>query len=533
MSKKISLEEFIQNSSLIHKNSYDYSHVNFKNLHDMVNIVCKKHGIFIQKAYQHLYGKGCMKCYYDRKKSNIFIFINKSKEIYKDKYNYSKFEYIDSKSKSIIICDNNHELMVSPNRHLSGKTFCERCYQLDYKKKWIPILESIENFKYFLLKGDFVEIQCLKCSNIFTRKCSVHLKLKNCPYCRPNKDSLETFIKKSKDQHGELYDYSKVDYISSKHNINLICDKGHSFLQNANNHLQGIKCPKCNRFDLKENSLYQFIKSNTNIEVKSSNRLILKGKELDIYIPELGIAFEFNGLYWHSEIYKDKKYHIEKTKLCLDKNVNLIHVWEDDWDYKQNIVKSIILNKLGKSEKIYARKCEIKEVLDNMLIRNFLEKNHIQGFVGSKVKIGLFYSGELISLMTFGNLRKSLGQASKDGSFELLRFCNKLNISVIGGASKLFTFFIKKYNPIKIISYSDNSRGNGYLYEKLGFKLSHDSDPNYYWVINGIRKHRFGFRKDKLIKEGYDPNKTEIEIMNKRGYFRIFDCGSKKWIYSN
>src|ERR1035437_4639614 len=278
-----------------------------------------------------------------------------------------------------------------------------------------------------------------------------------------------------------------------------------------------------------ELELLDFIKENYTGEILTNIKSVIKG-ELDIYLPDLNLAFEFNGLYWHSEIHKDRLYHYKKTKDCSDIGTQLVHIWEDDWLYKINVVKSILLNKLGKSERIFARKTEIKEISDNKLIREFLLKNHIQGFVGSKVKIGLYYNNELVSIMTFGNLRKSLGQVSKEGSYELLRFCNKLNTSVVGGASKLFKYLIKNYNPKKIISYSDSSRSVGGLYKKLGFEFSHQSDPNYYYIINGIRNHRFNFRKDKLIKEGHDPSKTEIEIMTESGYYRIFDCGSKKWI---
>jgi hypothetical protein len=132
--------------------------------------------------------------------------------------------------------------------------------------------------------------------------------------------------------------------------------------------------------------------------------------------------------------------------------------------------------------------------------------------------------------MTFGKLRKSLGQKSQDGSYELLRFCNKLNTNVLGGASKLLKYFIKTYQPKEIISYSDSSRSNGGMYKKLGFELEHETTINYYWVIDGVKKHRFNYRKDKLVKEGHDPNKTEIQIMNELGYYRIFDCGNSKYI---
>ena len=160
-----------------------------------------------------------------------------------------------------------------------------------------------------------------------------------------------------------------------------------------------------------------------------------------------------------------------------------------------------------------------------------MEENHIQGFVGSNIKLGLFFNNELVSLMTFGNLRKSLGQVSKKGVYELLRFCNKINISVIGGASKLFKFFIKNYKVEEVISYSLNSYSDGNLYKNIGFNLENNTDINYFWCKNGIKYHRFNFRKDKLVKEGYDVTKTESEIMYERGYFKVFDCGSKKWIY--
>ena len=217
----------------------------------------------------------------------------------------------------------------------------------------------------------------------------------------------------------------------------------------------------------------------------------------------------------------------------MDKGIKLIHIWEDDWEFKKDIILSIINNKLNKSKKIFARKCEVKEIKDNKLVRDFLEKNHIQGFVGSSIKLGLFYNNELVSLMTFGNLRKCLGQISKNGSYELLRFCNKLNHIVIGGASRLFKRFITENEVDEVISYSDNSRSIGNIYNKIGFYLLSESIPNYYWIVDNERKNRFNFRKDKLIKAGYDPNKTEIQIMNERGYIRIFDCGTKKWKFEN
>jgi hypothetical protein len=192
----------------------------------------------------------------------------------------------------------------------------------------------------------------------------------------------------------------------------------------------------------------------------------------------------------------------------------------------------MILNKLNKTpNKVFARKCKVKEINDNSIIRDFLDKNHIQGFVGSKYKFGLFYDNQLVSVMIFGKNRKMMNIESKNKQYEMLRFCNKLNTNILGGASKLFKYFINKYKPEQVISYADRSYSNGNLYKILGFKLKHISKPNYYYIINKKRKHRFGFRKDVLIKDGFDPKKSEHEIMLERKIYRIYNSGNYVYLY--
>jgi len=193
----------------------------------------------------------------------------------------------------------------------------------------------------------------------------------------------------------------------------------------------------------------------------------------------------------------------------------------------------MILNKLGKTiNKIYARKTEIKEITDNKLVRGFLNENHIQGFVGSSIKLGLFYENELVSLMTFGKKRKIMNGISNNSELEMLRFCNKLNTNVIGGASKLFKYFIRNYNFKEITTYADRSQSNGKLYEILGFNFIHKTEPNYFYVVNRKREFRFKYRKDVLIKEGYNANKSEHEIMLERGIYRIYNSGNIKYVHT-
>lgn len=520
-------DEILNELISTHNNRYSYPNFKYIKLDDMIEISCKEHGIFNQSIKLHRNGSNCPKCVNRHSPSNK-EFVKKCLLI-DSGLNYSQVNYINNKTKVNIICTHHGLISIIPD-HISNH-ICKKCYSHakrfnSFKEKAIKKYGNRYLYYNFIDNKTPLKIEDTQTGFIFNQTPLYHIK---CNYFH-NKRNVSDFISKSNEVHGDKYIYDKSIYVGNKDNISIICKTHGEFRQIVNNHLRGAGCPKCNRFNIKESSLFKFIKSNTQSAVETSNRTILNGKELDIYLPELNLAFEFNGLYWHSELHKDRRYHLEKTKLCADKGINLIHIWEDDWDNKVEICKSIILNKIGKSERIYARKCDIR-IVDNKLVREFLDINHIQGFVGSKIKIGLYYNYELVSLMTFGNLRKSLGQTSKDGSYELLRFCNRLNTSVVGGASKLFKYFIKNYNPKEVISYSDSSRSDGNIYSNLGFSLSHQSVPNYYYIVDGVRKGRFNFRKDKLVKEGYDSSKTEIRIMSDRGYYRIFDCGSKKWLF--
>ena len=289
-------------------------------------------------------------------------------------------------------------------------------------------------------------------------------------------------------------------------------------------------CTLCNPAgefsSIKENDLCEFLNKN-NIEYIKNDRNILNGKEIDIYIPKHNLAIEFNGVYFHSNLFKKNNYHLEKTEICNSNNIQLIHIFEDEWDNKKEIVKSILLNKLNKVQnKIYARKCNIKLVKTKDKSK-FLNENHIQGMVGSSINLGLYHNDELVSLMTFGKKRLAMGNKIKnDNEYELVRFCNKLNTSVVGGASKLLKYFIQTYKPTEILSYADKRFSNGNLYKKLGFVEVKSTSPNYFYVINKKRKHRFEFRKDILVKNGFDSTKTEFQIMEERGIPRIYDVGN-------
>jgi hypothetical protein len=272
---------------------------------------------------------------------------------------------------------------------------------------------------------------------------------------------------------------------------------------------------------IKEKELLDYIKSIYVGEIihNYSDKL-----QIDIFIPELKLGFEFNGLYWNSEEWRAKNYHLEKTEHFKQRDIRIIHIWEDDWLNKQTIIKSQIRNWIRLSGiKIPARKCRVSEVKKDEA-HKFLDDNHIQGSDKSIIKLGLYFGDELVSLMTFNKLegRKKMS----DGDWNLSRFCNKLETNVMGGASKLMSHFIKQNSPSRIISYADKDWSIGDLYYKLGLSKISESKPDYKYIVKGVRKHKQNFKKSNLKM---NESMTESEWMISHGFKRIWDCGKIKF----
>ena len=290
-----------------------------------------------------------------------------------------------------------------------------------------------------------------------------------------------------------------------------------------------LTCHPHNRFNSSiEIEILEFLRS-CNVETKQHDRTILDGNEIDIFLPSLNLAIECDGVYWHSEIAggKDKKYHIEKTNKCNAKGIQLIHIWDWEWRCKSPIIKSILLNKIGKSSRIYARNCTVKEITSNDKSA-FLSNNHIQGDDISSVRIGLYYDDDLVSVMTFVKSRYD-----KKYQYELSRFCNKLNVNIIGGASKMFTYFVNTYNATSIVTYSDKRLFNGKVYESIGMSFVENTVPGYHYFHKNkcVPINRINFQKHKLksILPLFNENMTEWENMQINGYDRIWDCGHFKY----
>lgn len=275
--------------------------------------------------------------------------------------------------------------------------------------------------------------------------------------------------------------------------------------------------------------------------IKIHDKTVLKSlnQELDFCIPEKKLAIEVDGSYWHSQKLKDPKYHQNKSLECLNAGVRLIHIFEYEWiqDETREKIKQLLRNALSSNIKtVYARKCYIKEI-DTDIEKEFLSRYHLQGYASSSIKYGLYsqQDDELISIMTFGASR-----FNNQYQYELIRYCNKPQIRVIGGAEKLFKRFIKDHNPEQIISYCSMSKFSGGVYSRLGFDRADRfiTEPNYVWVPYNFSNDktvltRYQTQIKKLKDQGLDVyGHTEDEIMQNRGYFKIYDSGNMRFVWT-
>lgn len=496
--RKLTNEEYIQKAKDKHGDKYNYSKTIYTSSREPIIVICPIHGEFEQSPRAHLNGNGCPKCgnklKSQQKKLTQEEFIKRCNEVHQNKYDYSKAVYINKRSNVLIICPIHGEFEQEAGRHMRGQG-CPECGKEKAQKR----------------DGDYKNSR--KTIDIF-------------------KDDIHRIF-------GEKYEVIG-DYINNKTKVEIYCKEKYkdgsehgSFFARPDGLMQGHGCPKCTvNISYSEKEISDFIRENYDGTVINNYRGFDSKKEIDIYLPDLKIGFEYNGLLWHSTKYSDNNSMLNKLNIIESYGIKCINIFEDEWIFKKEICKSRIINIIGKSNKIYARKCEIKEISYNETY-SFLEQNHIQGHVPSKHNIALYYNNEIVSIMTFGALRKNLGYKNKDGYFELLRFCNKLNLTVIGGPSKLFSYFIKTYKPIEILSYADRRWSQGNLYDKLGFNFIDNTKPNYFYVgKNQKRINRFTFRKDVLVEEfGCPKDMTEVNFCSSLGFYQIFDCGSKKYIW--
>lgn len=397
--------------------------------------------------------------------------------------------------------------------------------------------------------------------DVSNRQYRMHLTMKH------NVNIKEHLINYPEDKNIFESNYKEIKYRENKDNLIKCKVCGNDFYFIGSSHLKthgltvkeykeiyGTNMSKTYKLDItkrlhsyNENGSTKVKESKSELELKNyimglgisaeSNRSILNGKEIDILIEDKKLGIEYNGNKWHSEWFggKTRDFHLNKTLMANERGYNLIHIFEDEYFYKKEIVLSKIKHLIGcdtNLEKIAGRKTIVREISSSEE-SVFLNEFHIQGSPqsNSTVSLGCFYNGKLISVMLF----KILNKNTKD--YDLTRFSTDFNYVCQGVASKMLSYFIKNYQPDSIISFADrrwtlNKESN--LYTKLGFELVDELKPDYRYYNEKIdryqRFHKFGFRKQKLNKKyGFPLTMTEKEMVQELGYDRIWDCGLFKY----
>lgn len=324
-------------------------------------------------------------------------------------------------------------------------------------------------------------------------------------------------------------------YAPSK-KIEVACPKKHQYEVKLGDFIQGYRCSRCANKKTSEGEIElltwvrSFFPNAEKIKIKTNTENRRESKEFDIFIPEINTAIEYCGVFWHQENKIGRSYHKEKMKLANLNSIRLITLFDYEWIHRNDQIKGFLKSIFQKNEKIIAaRKCTVKKI-DKKTANRFLEENHIQGKNRIQISFGLFYEDVVVGVVTGGPHHRNYGS-----DLVLNRLCFKNGTTVMGGASKLFSVFKQEAEKLKyknIISWSDNRFSEGSIYKKLNFSLETDLPIDYFYAKNDRNiKKKQSCKKQNLMKMGGIGN-TEKEMAESLGYFRVWDCGKKRWVYN-
>lgn len=509
--------DIVQEKAIIkHSGFYTYNNViNYYNQDIKYNITCPLHGDFSQKFSIHLEGRGCKYCGRIKQGGfNLEKFKIDGANMHDNFYDYTDSVY---HNRYITIkCPIHGEFNPRVDAHLEGVK-CSKCSKARVSDEKRLNVDQIKS-KFYNIWGDLYDLSLIqkiktdkkpkydlicKHHGVFKKRTDVKDTDKGCSNCSSEARVLSESIvmQRNIDKHGDTYDYSLYNYTGMDNIVKIICKTHGVFEKSAYNHMNGIGCIKCSPPSQEEVNVKNFLSEF--VEVEHNNRTTLKkGAELDILIPTLNLAVEYNGVYFHSDKFLKEDYHLNKTTQCQEKEIKLIHIFEDEWLYKKEVVKSKLLELIGKSPNIISAKdCEIK-ILTIKQSNEFLKNNDLTEDDKFEWGLGLHYKGELVQLLTLRNLWNN--------SWEILRFCNKLNTNVLLGNTTLLKYFENNYYWNQITTEVDLRWDDGTFYKSMDFKLENQTKPNYFFTKGRIRT-----------------NKEE------EGFHKIYDCGTLKFRKEN
>lgn len=547
---RLGADEFVARAAARHENRYTYDLSSYKGTQHWVRVSCPTHGWFSLKANAHLLGQGCRRCAAQRSGARQRMsqeqFLAKSRQVHGDRYDLSRAVYKGSKEPVEILCAKHGPFFPTPNNFFKGSG-CPVCgAERSGKGSRLPFSVYIDRFNdVFAGEYTYTGVEYRKgvayvsalCSThgAFSMRASDHLKRMGCPLCKMPGKSVASFRLAADSKHDGRYDYSAVTDTSAGVKVPIQCPDHGQFLQRAADHLRGQGCPRCTAGPSRaQQELADWLRTYTPVETEVG---VGGRRRLDILLPEHSLGVEYHGLIWHSERFAHDPFNLQsKHSAAAAKGIRVIHIFEDEWADRPDTVKRLLLSSLGHLPKVHARRCAVVQVPVTEALA-FLDANHLQGGPGTVGcdYLGLHHAGELVAVMAFSASTSHRGASADPGRVELRRFA--ATASVRGGASKLFSAFLRDNPQVEqVVSYSDNRLFNGAMYMRLGFAQELVNKPSYYYVTPGQTARRAKAtlqRKDlvKLLGESFRADLTEADNAAMAGWYRLFDCGTTRWVW--
>lgn len=488
------VDDFIAKAKSIHADFYDYSQVDLSGgTNSNLTIVCPLHGEFTQRGDSHLQGSRCPQCVNAEKSYDKYTWLQEvaARNPHYSNIDYSQAVYAVGKPITLLCKVCGHQWQVQASSHVCDGTGCPECGRESTARHLrLPWEEFVQRGKStFKLKDGSPQFRY--------KRPEQWLGSKRTPY---------------------------VDLFCRLHNVK--CKTG------VDAHLRGATaCPKCAQLQVsRPHRAICGVLDSLGIKYVINDRKVLGGLELDIWVPQHKLGIEINGLYFHRSLEDcSVNRHSNKYKLACKKGITLLQFWDTEVQSQLGVIKSMLKHRLGMSKRIYARQCVVQEISASDA-GAFLNLNHMQGKVGAKVRLGLYYKGRLAGVGLF-----SPPKFNPHADWELLRWCNHRNISVVGGASKVLAHFVEHYKPELIVSYSDNRYTDGNLYSTIGFELDSCTRSDYVYVCptTGTQVSRAKARRTQLAQwlDSFDPSLSEYANMTQAGFYKLKDCGRKVWYY--
>lgn len=379
---KLYQQKFIEKSKQIHDGKYDYSKVEYVNAKTPVCIICPEHGEFWQTPDAHVRGEKCPKCAHRGYKYTTEEFIEKAMEVHAGKYDYSKLEYVNCRTKVCIICPKHGEFWQMPNDHLNGNG-CPKCaHELIGHKKSKTKEEFINRLESKF--GKFYDYSLLEFVNFHTKVKLIYngriIEATPSKFLSNDKPlkwdrvrSKDDFIVKAKQIHGNRYDYSKVEYINTVTKVCIICPEHGEFYQTPNEHLSGAGCRECKSSNLEKRIKQYLIDNDIKFETQYRPQFLsekFSHQSLDFYLPDYNIAIECQGIqhFKNVAIFKNsensKKRDIKKNIKCKENGINILYLL-DRHICSKNVINNEEYNFIYKKENTFRdSKTSINELID-------------------------------------------------------------------------------------------------------------------------------------------------------------------------